>query len=92
MSAIKAGDIRHIEHLKIQTTAFKVVDKTMIWDNRPQWSHDHEVWVDLGSGGRWMFPEEAEEFARALMEVVSSHRTRHARNIFEVEEVVAHVD
>ncbi len=88
MSTNNAGEIRYIEHSVIQSTAFRVVDKTMVWENRPQWSHDHEIWIDIGNGGRWFTPQEAEEFAHALMSIVAEHRSRHSRNVF-AEELVA---
>lgn len=65
----------YVEHIRIESVdgGFIVVDSSVIDGKR---AHDDVIWIEVGTDGRWMSPEEAESFVEAINRVLILHHAR----------------
>lgn len=69
---------KYVKHLEIREELYDVVDASTIGGPRP---HNDVIWIRITDGGCWFAPDEAEAFARTIIDVAASHRERVAREV-----------
>lgn len=65
----------YTEHKAVKVDVFEVVDATATGER----AHDDLIWIGCFGEGKWVSPERAMEFAKAIETVVEAHNARRGK-------------